>query len=298
MSLEPGQGSPAAATVKRAASTSPSNDEATRRVVWNAVLFAATLLTTTWAGALHRGINLVQEPDRWPVGLPYAAALLVILGIHEMGHYLMARRRGVQVSLPYFIPVPSYLGTFGAFIRMRGHVRDRAAYFDVAIAGPLAGLVAAVIALFIGLPDSGAGTAHSVAPSSSLLLAGIYRLVSGAAPTGPVQLGAVAFAGWLGLIVTALNLIPVGQLDGGHIAYALLGPRGAAAVGKVIVALLVLGGLLYSQHLLMWALIVWFVAGVRHPPAQDEATPLGPARKGLAYVTLVLLLAIVLPWTG
>jgi membrane-associated protease RseP (regulator of RpoE activity) len=262
------------------------------------VLFGATLVTTTWAGAFHRGINLLREPDRWSVGLPYALALVAILAIHEMGHYLMARRRGVHVSLPYFIPVPSYLGTFGAFIRMTGPVRDRTAYFDVAIAGPLAGLVATVIALLVGLPGSVAGTAHGIAPSSSVLLAVIYRVATGALPTGPVQLGAIAFAGWLGLIVTALNLIPAGQLDGGHIGYALFGRRGAEVLGRVIVGLMVVGGLLYAPHLLMWALFVWFFAGVGHPPAEDETTPVGGSRKALAGLTLLLLLAIVLPWPG
>ena len=191
-------------------------------------LFVATLLTTTWAGASHRGVDVLKRPSEWMVGFPYALALLTILGIHEMGHYLVARRRGVAVSLPYFIPVPSYLGTFGAFIRMEGSVRDRAAYFDVAIAGPLAGLVAAVVALWVGLPGSAAGPEHGMVPDSSLLFAGVYRLVTGSLPAGSVQLGAVAFAGWLGLIVTALNLAPVEQLDGGHIAYALLGRRGAS----------------------------------------------------------------------
>jgi membrane-associated protease RseP (regulator of RpoE activity) len=179
---------------------------------------------------------------------------------------------------------------------MRGAVRDRAVYFDVAIAGPLAGLVAAVMALFLGLPGSVTGTAHGMAPSSSLLFAGIYRVVTGALPTGPVELGAVAFAGWLGLVVTALNLIPVGQLDGGHIAYALLGHRGAATFGKAIVGLLLVGGVLYSPHLLTWALLIWFCAGVGHPPAQDELTELSGGRKLLAYLTFALLLAIALPW--
>ena len=267
-------------------------------VVWNAALLAATLLTTTWAGAIHRGVNLLQQPGQWAVGFPYAAALLTILGIHEMGHYVVARRLGVGVSLPYFIPVPTYLGTFGAFIRMRGLVRDRAAYFDVAVAGPLAGLVAAVIALLIGLPGSVEGTAHGMTPSSSLLFAGIYRLVTGAMPAGPVQLGAVAFAGWLGLVVTALNLIPVGQLDGGHIAYALLGQRAAGTLGKVIVGVLLAVGVLYSPHLLTWAFIFWIFAGMGHPPAQDERTPLTGGRKLLASVSFVLLLAIVVPWPG
>lgn len=273
--------------------------ETGKRFPWlNLLLLAATLLTTTWAGAIHRGINLLQEPGRWSVGLPYALALLAILGIHEMGHYLVARRRGVAVSLPYFLPVPTWLGTFGAFIRMGGQVRDRGAYFDVAVAGPLAGLVAAVIALLIGLPGGPATPAHGMAPTTSLLMAGIYRIAAGVPPEGPVQLGAVAFAGWLGLIVTALNLVPVGQLDGGHIAYAVFGRRGANVLGKVIVGLLLAGGILYDQHLLMWALIVWVFAGVGHPPAEDEATPLSPGRKALAALTVLLLIGIVVPWPG
>lgn len=265
------------------------------RPALHVVLLVATLLTTTWAGALHQGMSLLEQPSAWRVGLPYAVALLTILGIHEMGHYLVARRRGVSVSLPYFIPVPTWLGTFGAFIRMGGAVRDRAAYFDVAVAGPLAGLVASVVALLIGLPGS-TGGAHGVAPSSSLLLAGVYQVATGALPTGPVELGAVAFAGWLGLIVTAFNLAPIGQLDGGHMAYALLGPRGAAALGRVIIGMLFVGGLLYWPHLLTWAFIAWLFAGVEHPPAQDETKPLSGARKALACVTFALLLAIVLPW--
>jgi membrane-associated protease RseP (regulator of RpoE activity) len=177
-------------------------------------------------------------------------------------------------------------------------VRDRAAYFDVAVAGPLAGLVAAVIALFIGLPGEAAEPAHGMAPSASLLMAGIYRIAAGSPPKGPVQLGAVAFAGWLGLVVTALNLVPVGQLDGGHLAYAVFGRRGADLLGKLIVGLLLVGGLLYNRHLLMWALIIWLFAGVGHPPAEDDVTPLSPGRKALAALTLLLLIGIVVPWPG
>lgn len=184
-------------------------------------LLLATLATTTWAGALHQGVNLLDAPGRWPMGFPYALALLGILGIHEMGHYLVARRRGVAVTLPYFIPAPFYLGTFGAFIQMRGEVRDRATYFDIAVAGPLAGLVAALLALAVGLPaGQGAAVHGGVVPASSALFAWVYALVVGGPLNQPVQVGALAFAGWIGLIVTALNLIPVGQLDGGHITSA------------------------------------------------------------------------------
>ena len=107
----------------------------------NGLLFALTILTTTWAGAAHQGINLLHEPARFAVGLPYALGLLAILGVHELGHYFMARYHGIRVTLPFFIPVPFALGTFGAFIEMRSRAENRRALFDVAVAGPLAGLV-------------------------------------------------------------------------------------------------------------------------------------------------------------
>lgn len=267
------------------------------RVGLSLALLLATLATTTWAGALHQGVNLLEEPGRWLMGFPYALALLGILGIHEMGHYLVARRRGVAVTLPYFIPAPFYLGTFGAFIQMRGEVRDRTTYFDIAVAGPLAGLVAALLALAVGLPaGQGAAVHGGVVPASSALFAWVYALVVGGPLNQPVQVGALAFAGWIGLIVTALNLIPVGQLDGGHITYALLGRRRAATLGKALLVLLVAAGVLYSRHWLMWALLIWLFAGPAHPPARDEATPIGPGRRLLAGLTLVLLVAIIAPW--
>lgn len=272
--------------------------EALRRTVWvHPALFLATLATSTWAGALHQGVNLLAEPSRWPAGLPYALALLAILGIHELGHYVVAKRSGVRVSLPYFIPAPIWLGTFGAFIRMDGPIRNRSSYFDVGIAGPLAGLVVALAAFFFGLvlepPEAAMG--HGLTPASSYLFAGIYRLAGGADPSATVQLGPVAFAGWLGLMITALNLLPVGQLDGGHVAYGVLGPRSANSLSVIVVGLLVVGGLLARSHLLMWGLFVWFVAGTTHPVARDEATPVGGGRVVLALGALALLLSILLP---
>ena len=266
------------------------------RPLLNVALLLATLLTTTWAGALHQGVNLLVEPARWAIGLPYAIALLGILGFHEMGHYLVARRRGVQVTLPYFIPAPFFLGTFGAFIRMGGRVRDRATFFDVAVAGPLAGLVVAVAALIYGLAFGSTAMGHGMNPRSSMLVYAVYRLSGGDPAAGLVEFGAVAFAGWLGVLITALNLIPIGQLDGGHIAYALFGRRRAATLGAVLVGLLVAGGIFYAPHLLMWAAIVWAIGGLRHPPAVNELAPLGPGRTALAWFTLALFATIVVPW--
>lgn len=261
-----------------------------------ALLLAATLATTTWAGALHQGVNLIKEPNRWPAGVSYALALLAILGIHELGHYLVARRRGVGVTLPYFIPAPFYLGTFGAFIRMSGDVRNRATYFDVAIAGPLAGLAAALLALAVGLPGAPSSVHGGMVPASSALFAGIYRMVVGGPLDQPVRLGPLAFAGWLGLVVTALNLVPLGQLDGGHVAYAVLGRRWAARLGALLLALMVAAGILYSGHWLMWAFVAWIFAGPGHPPARDETAPIGAGRTLLGALTLALLIAMVAPW--
>lgn len=261
------------------------------------LLLAVTLLTTIWAGALHLGIDLLQQPSAWIAGLPYALALLAVLGVHEMGHYLMARRRGVEVSLPYFIPAPSSLGTFGAFIRISGTIPTRATYFDVGIAGPLAGLVIALGALYFGLrwEQTMMAAGHGLVPASSLLLAGIYHLALHGDVTTAVQVGPVAYAGWLGLIVTALNLLPVGQLDGGHIAYAMLGRTLARRVSIGFVVALVAGGLLLRSHLWIWGLIAWLLAGTDHPPAVDDQAPVGMGRKLLGAGALVLLMAILIP---
>ena len=133
-------------------------------------------------------------------------------------------------------------------------------------------------------------------PRSSTLVFAAYSLLGGSGSAGLIELGPVGFAGWLGLLVTALNLTPVGQLDGGHIAYAVLGGRGAATVSAMVFGILVGVGLFYSPHWLMWALVVWAFAGTRHPPVRNELVPLGGGRVILAGLSFALLLGIVLPW--
>src|SRR6266436_4662206 len=143
------------------------------------LLFGLTLITTTWAGANHQGVDLAQEPARFFVGLPYSIGLLLILGVHELGHFFMARRYGMDVTPPYFIPVPFGLGTFGAFIQMKSPPENRRALFDVAVAGPLAGLVVAIPAALIGLRQSSVivsagvpqAAAHGTSVGSSVLFA-------------------------------------------------------------------------------------------------------------------------------
>jgi len=273
----------------------------------HALLFIATIATTTWAGALHQGVNLLEEPGRFMVGLPYSLTLMLILGAHELGHYFAARSHGVKVTLPYFIPVPFALGTFGAFISMKSLPPNRRALFDVAVAGPLAGLVFAIPALWVGLQKSqivDAGTEqtmaimhHGTEVGSSVLLAFIAKLSLGDAISQGHQLvlHPLAFAGWLGLIVTALNLLPIGQLDGGHISDALFGIRRSATISTVALFALFFLGLFVWSGLLMWALIAFFLAGNKGIASQNDLVPLDFGRRALGVVSFVILFLILTP---
>lgn len=302
----------------------PVEEARLERPVWpwvNLLLFGLTVVTTTWAGAAHQGVDLLQEPWRFVIGLPYALGLLAILGVHELGHYFAARYHGIRVTPPYFIPVPFALGTFGAFIQMRSPTENRRALFDVAVAGPLAGLVFAVPLLLFGLesstvsqgklvggrvtaPDEPAAAEETTPPAvmggtsvgSSLLLALLAKLaLPEALRYGCVlQLSPLAFAGWLGIFITGLNLLPIGQLDGGHTARALFGYRTGNTIGSVAMWSLLLLGVFVWPGLLMWALIVFFIAGGSTPPLND-LTPLTSGRQWLGYVTFAILLLILVP---
>ena len=270
------------------------------------LLFGLTVITTTWAGAAHQGFDLSREPERFTAGLPYSIGLLLILGFHELGHFYLARRHRMDVTPPYFIPVPFGLGTFGAFIRMRSPPEDRRALFDVAVAGPLAGLVVAIPALMIGLQNSTVvpgfsggishGFLHGATIGSSILFTLLAELSLGdAAQYGAaVRLSPLAFAGWLGLFITALNLLPVGQLDGGHIIRAMFGSKVGQTISSLAMWSLFLLALFVWPGLMMWALIVFLIAGRGAPPLND-LTPLDPSRQVLGYVTLAILVLILAP---
>jgi membrane-associated protease RseP (regulator of RpoE activity) len=270
-------------------------------------LFFATVATTTWAGALDAGVNLLRQPEQFAVGLPYSLGLLLILGSHELGHYFAAKFHHIQVTPPYFIPVPFALGTFGAFIKIKSLTPNRRALFDVAVAGPLAGLVFAIPALLIGLRFSevipgGAGfglglSERGVNVGSSILLAFLANISLGSPvlPGTHLVLHPLAFAGWLGLIVTALNLLPIGQLDGGHISHALFGSRAARAISVVGMFSLFLLALFVWPGLMFWAFIVFFIAGVRDAPAANDLTPVGTRRVLLGLFSFLLLLLIIVP---
>ena len=270
------------------------------------LLFGLTLITTTWAGASHQGVDLAQEPGRFIVGLPYSIGLLLILGVHELGHFFMARRHAMDVTPPYFIPVPFGLGTFGAFIQMRSPPVNRKTLFDVAVAGPLAGFVIAVPALLLGLRFSSItagsdgtvshGFLHGATVGSSILFTVLTKLSLGdAAQYGAlVQLSPLAFAGWLGLFITALNLLPVGQLDGGHITRAMFGSRVGQTISSVAMWSLFLLALFVWPGLMMWALIVFLIAGRGTPPLND-LTPLDGGRMVVGYIAILILILILAP---
>jgi membrane-associated protease RseP (regulator of RpoE activity) len=287
----------------------PAEEDVPRKPVrpWlHWLLFGLTIFTTTWAGASHQGIDLAQEPGRFTAGLPYSIGLLLILGVHELGHFFMARRHAMDVTPPYFIPVPFGLGTFGAFIQMRSPPADRKALFDVAVAGPLAGFVVAVPALLLGLrfstivADSDGpmshGFLHGATVGSSILFTVLTKLSLGdAAHYGAlVQLSPLAFAGWLGLFITALNLLPVGQLDGGHITRAMFGSRVGQAISSVAMWSLFLLALFVWPGLMMWALIVFLIAGRGTPPLND-LTPLDAGRMMVGYIAILILILILAP---
>lgn len=272
------------------------------------LLFGLTFLTTTWAGAMHQGVNLLQEPGSFTVGLPYSIGLLLILGVHELGHYFMAKHHKINVTPPFFIPVPFALGTFGAFIQMKSPTENRRSLFDVAVAGPLAGLVIAIPALLIGLQnsqvlppsavvaDGGQSFMHGTSVGSSMLFALISKAVLGEELQHGymLQLSSLAFAGWLGLLVTALNLLPIGQLDGGHMARAMFGRRIGETISSVAMWSLFLLAIFVWPGLMLWAIVVFFIAGRGTPPLND-ITPISTGRRWIGYATFLILALILIP---
>jgi membrane-associated protease RseP (regulator of RpoE activity) len=282
-------------------------EERSRPIV-NIVLFCLTVLSTVAAGCLVAGsfpfvdFNPLRTPGRLLQGLPFAITLLAILGTHEFGHYFTARAYGASVSLPYFIPAPPPLflfGTLGAVIRMRSPARDRNSLFDIAVAGPLAGLIVALPALWIGLHWSRVGVVPEgggVTFGDSLLMRFMTYLVFGRIPEGmDVFVHPVALAGWVGLFVTALNLFPVGQLDGGRIAYALFGPRHRYVSIGTFFALLALGAVAESLNWIVFAGLVFLLIGFHHAPPLDDVTPLSGERYAVGVFCLVLLVLLVPP---
>jgi len=284
----------------------------------NVILFLATLATTTLAGAVeafsyyHHDYDVSAVTQTQYLGamftwesiglgfLTFALPLMLILGIHEMGHYVMTRRRGMEASLPYFIPVPPFLGlnigTFGAFISMREPMPNRKALFDIGAAGPIAGFIVAVPVLIIGLfmmalhpvllASDAKGTISIGTPLLYDLLAYPFHMPSN------VLTHPTAFAGWVGLFVTAINMLPAGQLDGGHIASAMFGERAKYASYAAVVGLLGMGiapmlGYPGYDGWLFFALLIGLL-GVRHPPTLNGVSTLDTKRQVVGWATFLI----------
>ena len=265
-------------------------------------LFVATVATTTYVGRFWYEMFLGSATDAavsasWAQGAWYSATILAILGTHELGHYYACRYYGIDVSKPYFLPAPAITGTFGAFIRIRQRIPTKPMLFDIGAAGPIAGFVVAVPALFLGLALSRVVPARLPHADEMVIQLGEPLLFQAAAwmvwgdllPGHTLSLHPMGFAAWFGLLATALNLFPIGQLDGGHITYAALGARSTAVtVGGI--AMLV-GLSVFSLTWIPWTVLLLatlLVFGPRHPRTLDDAVPLDRPRRLAALGTAVI----------
>lgn len=292
----------------------PTSPPARPRAWRHWLLLALTLCTTTLVGGCHHlGFEAdfasgpaaldLSDPRFYLKGLWYSLTILAILGCHEMGHYVACLRYRVDATLPYFLPAPLVLtGTLGAFIRIRSRIPTKVALFDIGIAGPIAGFLVAVPALFIGLslsrivelPEDQSGLMELGEP---LFFKAAAWLVMGDVPEGySINMHPMAFAAWFGLLATALNLFPIGQLDGGHISYAVLGRRSVYVTMAMVAVAVALT--FVSSSWMAWTgllLVMLFVMGPHHPPTIDEDEPLGGRRVWLALVAFVMLVGCFTP---
>jgi membrane-associated protease RseP (regulator of RpoE activity) len=275
------------------------------------LLLFLTLLTTSQTGAAYYLSFLIEFGAR-PIGqlahsvlfygLWYALPVLLILGAHEMGHYLQCRRYNVDASLPYFIPAPIGLtGTLGAVIRIRESFPNRTALFDIGVAGPIAGFVVLLPVLFMGLALSNIRpippNMQGLAFGEPLLFKLASRVMFGPIPNGQsLNAHPMVFAAWFGMLATSLNLLPFGQLDGGHLAYATLGRRSTGisvlTAGTAIVMTFVSTSWLLFTVIILVMLLMF---GPRHPTVRDEFEPLGPGRIGVALFAVAMLVLCFTP---
>jgi membrane-associated protease RseP (regulator of RpoE activity) len=243
----------------------------------------------------------LEQPSRLLLGLPFAGTLLLILMSHEMGHYLYCVYYGVNATLPFFIPAPTLIGTLGAFIRIRSPIRSRTALFDIGIAGPIAGFVVATTVLIFALPLSKVMPSAAVEPDIQLGYPLIFRLVSamfplagvhGASSLQSMYLHPTAIAAWVGMFATALNLLPGGQLDGGHIVFSIA-PRAHKQVSRLTILALIPMALYFWAGWLVWAILLR-ISGMRHPIVAEWPEVTG-RRRGLAVFALIMLILTLAP---
>ncbi len=245
---------------------------------------------------------ILAQPSRLLLGIPFASTLMLILLAHEMGHYLCARHYGVNATLPFFIPAPTLIGTLGAFIRIRSPIRSRAALFDIGIAGPIAGFVTALGVLLFALPHSKFLPEAAAASDIQLGYPLIFRLLWHVLPLPQLKVGTpglhavyfhpTAIAAWVGMFATALNLLPGGQLDGGHIVFAIA-PRAHKLVSRLTIIALLPMAYYFWAGWLIWAVLLR-ISGMRHPMVAEWPGVTG-SRRWLAVFALLMLVMTLAP---
>jgi hypothetical protein len=273
--------------------------EKSRRTIpyLNIILFIATLITMFFSPAiLSWSFDYFRHPGAIAAQVEFTIALMAILLFHEFGHYLAGRRRGVLMSLPYFLPAPNMIGTFGAVIKSRSPFTNRRDLIEVGATGPIAGFIVSIIALSIGLYNSTIvpiGAEGGFQLGDSLLLRGLAYLLIGPLPEGyDFMLAPAAFAGWVGLLVTMINLLPLGQLDGGHIIYGLFG-KFQHYVGQVFLIAVIILGFWWPGWWIFGALA--FLFGLKHPPTFNDYIKPSRTARLLGYAAIIIFIVSFVP---
>jgi membrane-associated protease RseP (regulator of RpoE activity) len=276
------------------------------------ILFLATIFTTLLAGAILEittGLSfyelttalttIMNNPVTLSLGIPFSFTLMAILLTHEMGHYLTAKYYNVPATLPYFIPappIPFLIGTFGAFIRMKSPILRRRAILEIGASGPIAGFIVAIIAVGVGFQLSEIVPIEQtpdIILGIPLIFAFLENLLIDIPDGHTIAFNSVVFAGWIGLFVTALNLLPIGQLDGGHVVYALVGDK-HKYVSIAMIGMLVVMGFIGWPGWYIWAALT-AILGVRHPPMVDPEVGLEPKQKFIGWLSLAIFVVTFTP---
>ncbi len=267
----------------------------------NIILLLATIFTTLWVGGMLANPQEFSFPGGLIYGIPFSLTLILILGTHEMGHYFTCKKLGIDATLPYFIPVPppSPLGTFGAVIRIKSPMEDKNALIEVGAMGPLSGLIVAIPAMIIGLLLSEIIPTAQIPKEGTLqlgnsILSSFLTLVFVKEPSkGAVLFHPVAWAAWIGMFVTSINLLPVGQLDGGHISYAIFHKK-HKVIGWIIIGILVTIGFFFWQGFIVWGVLI-AILGVTHPPPLNMVEEPDRKHKIIALISLVAFVLTFVP---
>ncbi len=263
----------------------------------NIILFLGTLVTMFFAPIIWTfNFDYFRQPGAITERIEFTLALMAILLFHEFGHYLAGKRRGVFMSLPYFIPAPNIVGTFGAIIKSRSPFTNRRDLIEVGATGPIAGFIVSVVVLAIGLHNSEIVKTNlegGMILGDSLLLKFLAWVIIGPIPAGyDFFLSPAAFAGWVGLLVTMINLLPLGQLDGGHIIYGLIGHR-QKIISKVFIVVMMVLGFWWMGWWIFGFLV--FLFGLKHPPTLDDNIQISPAARAMGLAAIIIFIICFIP---